>query len=86
MSGREQFGKIEKSLLTAVIAGNLVKKVTIGIGYFDPIYPFHGAIRQCPFCGDLYRRHGGYADHRDKCAAGPSPGSNPTRPPGGGSA
>lgn len=84
--GSEQFNDLENDLLTAFVAGKLVKKVTIGTGYFDPVYPFHGAIRQCPFCGDLYRRHGGHADHRDKCEAGPSPGSNPMRPPGGGSA
>jgi len=86
LDGRSQSDCLADDLLTAVVAGRLIKKVTIGTGYFDPAYPYHGAIRKCPFCGDLYRRHGGFADHRDKCEEGPSPGSNPVRPPGGESA
>lgn len=30
-------------------------------------YPFHGAYRTCPFCGEWYKRHGGFVDHRDRC-------------------
>lgn len=74
---------IGRDLVTAVAAGRLVKQVTIGLGYFDPAYPYHGAYRQCPFCRQVYRRHGGFSDHRDECEEGPSPGSNPVRPPGG---
>ena len=46
---------------------------------WDPVYPYHRAPRRCPFCGDVYRRHGGHADHRDRCDEGPNPGANPVR-------
>ena len=52
-------------------------------GMWDPVYPYHHAPRRCPFCGTVYRRHGGFADHRGRCEEGPSTGSNPVRPPGG---
>lgn len=77
---------LEERLATATIAAKTIKRVTIGTGYFDPAYPYHGATRRCPFCGELYRRHGGHADHRDKCEEGPIPGANPVRPPEGWSA
>ncbi len=60
----------------------IVKTVTIGMGIFDPAYPYHGAIHRCPFCGQPYRVHGGFADHRDECKEGPNPGSNPAAPVG----
>lgn len=34
---------------------------------WDPVYPHHRAPRRCPFCGDIYRRHAGFVDHRDRC-------------------
>jgi hypothetical protein len=35
-------------------------------GHTGPL-AFHRAIRRCPFCGDLYQRHAGFVDHRDRC-------------------
>jgi len=48
---------------------------------WDPVYPHHHAPRRCPFCGRIYRRHGGFADHRDRCGEGPNPGANPAASP-----
>jgi hypothetical protein len=81
MRERPAPGDLQDDLQTAAATANLVKRVTIGTGIFDPAYPFHGALRECPFCGDVYRRHGGFADHRDRCEAGPVPGANPVGPP-----
>jgi hypothetical protein len=53
---------------------------------WDPVYPYHGAPRRCPFCGDIYLRHGGHADHHDRCEEGPHPGANPVVDDGGESA
>lgn len=70
-------------LLEAVGRAALLREYCFGIRPgeshlgWDPVYPYHGAPRVCPFCGDVYIRHGGFADHRDQCEAGPSPGSNP---------
>lgn len=44
---------------------------------WDPAYPYHRAPRVCPFCDRVYRLHGGFSDHRDRCEAGPNPGANP---------
>jgi hypothetical protein len=51
---------------------------------WDPVFPYHRAPRRCPFCGTVYRRHAGFADHRDNCEEGPIPGSNPVAPVEGG--
>ena len=32
-----------------------------------PAFPRHGAVDECPFCGEWYRRHAGFVDHRDEC-------------------
>ena len=72
---------LEDDLGTAAAAATIIKKITIGTGRFDPVYPFHGALRECPFCGEVYRVHGGFADHRDTCGEGPRPGANPGGPP-----
>lgn len=68
---------IADDLVGAVQRARWLRRRTVGLGFFDPAYPFHGAVHECPFCGDLYRVHGGFADHRDRCEEGPSPGSNP---------
>lgn len=60
-----------------------IKSAQSGVAY-DPVYPYHRAPRECPFCGDVYRRHAGFADHRDNCEAGPNPGANPVGPVEGG--
>ena len=73
--------EIVDQLQHAVRTATLVKTVTIGTGYFDPVYPYHGAIKMCPYCGETYRRHGGHADHRDRCEEGPNPGANPVGVP-----
>jgi len=86
MRERPAPGDLQDDLRNAAATAKLVKKVTIGTGYFDPVYPYHGAIRQCPFCGDVYRRPGGFADHRDRCEEVPRPGANPMGPPEEGSA
>lgn len=31
----------------------------------------HHRQARCPFCGDVYRWHPGFADHRDKCRLRP---------------
>jgi hypothetical protein len=54
-----------------------------GIDLWEPVYPYHRAPRRCPFCGEVYRRHGGHADHRDRCEEGPNPGANPVGIEGG---
>jgi hypothetical protein len=68
---------LEDVLAEAAFAAALIREVTIGSEPFDPVFPYHGAIRPCPFCDELYRVHGGFADHRDRCEAGPCPGANP---------
>lgn len=70
---------LEEHLATARIAARTITLVTIGPEPFDPVYPYHGAIRRCPFCEELYRRHGGFADHHDRCEEGPNPGANPIK-------
>lgn len=75
---------LEADIATAWRAARLVKKVTIGTGYFDPAYPFHGAIRLCPYCEDPYRVHGGHADHRDRCDQNPINQDQPERVTDGG--
>lgn len=71
---------LERALATGAIAAHIVREVTIGPPPFLPAYPYHRALRSCPFCDELYRRHGGFADHRDRCEQGPNPGANPVRP------
>jgi len=68
--------------LAATAAAN-IKECTIGPDPFLPEYPYHRALRRCPFCGSVYRRHSGFADHRDNCREGPNPGANPVRVSGG---
>jgi hypothetical protein len=71
----------DNSLLVAYARARLLDDYVYGIGMFDPAYPTHGTIRRCPFCGEPYRVHGGFSDHRDECEEGPCPGSNPAGVP-----
>jgi hypothetical protein len=64
-------------LLTAFARASLLQDYVFGWGFFDPAYPHHGTPRRCPFCDAVYRQHGGFADHRDRCTEGPNPGANP---------
>lgn len=73
-----------KHIGRAVRTARLIRKVTIGTSYFDPVYPFHGAYRPCPHCDQVYRVHGGHADHRDRCPENPINKDNPERVTDGG--
>lgn len=68
-------------LLAAQSRAALLDDYCFGRGFFDPALPHHATPRRCPFCGGVYRVHAGFADHRDRCEAGPNPGSNPAGPP-----
>ena len=67
-------------LVRGVAAATLLQRYVFGgrgPETWDPMYPYHGAVRRCPFCREVYRMHGGFADHRDRCDEGPCPGANP---------
>lgn len=64
---------LEELLGHAHRTATIVRAVTIGLGHFDPVYPYHGAYSQCPFCDEIYKVHGVFADHRDRCEDGPNP-------------
>ncbi|AUV84679.1 hypothetical protein C2R22_24425 (plasmid) [Salinigranum rubrum] len=64
-------------LLAAHSRAAVLDDYVFGLGTFDPALPHHGTPRRCPFCGDVYRVHAGFADHRDRCEERPNPGANP---------
>jgi hypothetical protein len=81
-------GELRQALLVGYTRAALLRDYCFGIKpgqrgiAWDPAYPYHRAPRECPFCGDVYRRHAGFADHRDECEDGPNPGANPVAPIG----
>ena len=50
----------------AVLVAGWMKARTVG-SVHTPGMPRHGALDKCPFCGDWYRRHAQWVDHRDRC-------------------
>lgn len=68
---------LARALLEVRAITSLLDDHVYGREMFEPAYPHHGTPRRCPFCDRVYRVHGGFADHRDRCTEGPNPGSNP---------
>jgi hypothetical protein len=73
-------------LLVAHVRATALRRAVFGTmdyqqtGHKGPL-AFHGARRTCPFCGDWYKRHGGYVDHRDRCdPTVPTRSDEPERP------
>lgn len=74
---------ISQALAAGADVASLLNEYVFGRGMWDPAFPHHRAPRRCPFCDQPYFIHAGFADHRDRCEQGPSPGSNPVTPAGG---
>lgn len=60
--GRTGMNDLTRGLLTAA----WLKERTVG-RIHTPAFPRHGSLDECPFCGEWYRRHAGFVDHRDEC-------------------
>lgn len=57
---------VRDRLTQGILTAAWVKTRTVGPVH-TPAFPGHGALRVCPFCGEYYRRHAGFVDHRDRC-------------------